>query len=293
MERTRATTGGIVCIDGVVVPASEARVDALDRGFLYGDSAFEALRTYGRVPFRLAEHLARLAHSCARLRMSAPDLGRIAGDVERAIAASGLDECYLRIIVTRGAGAVGIEPDMAGAASTLVYALPLRLPSPEAYARGIGVALVHGARDRSLGGVKTGNYLAAVLAVAAAKERGADEAVLLGASGEIAEGATSNVFVVRKGIVHTPPLSAGILEGITRRVTMELLRASGDAVEESLLFPSDMYGADEVFITSSIREVVPVVRVDDVTVHDARPGPWTRRLVEAYRAHTRGVRASP
>lgn len=292
MERVRATSEGIVCIDGVVVPAADARVGALDRGFLYGDSAFEALRTYGRVPFRLGEHLARLAHSCARLRMPDPDLRRIAGDVERAIAGSGLGECYLRIIVTRGAGAVGIEPRPAGAAATLVYALPLRLPPPDAYARGIGVALVHGARDPSLGGVKTGNYLAAVLAVSLARERGADEAVLLGASGEIAEGATSNVFVVRDGVVRTPPLSAGILEGITRRVTLELLRASGDAVQETLQFPSDMYRADEVFITSSIREVVPVVRVDDVTVRDGRPGPLTRRLVEAYRAHTRGGRTS-
>lgn len=293
MNTTRVIAEGVVCIDGAVVPAADARVDVLDRGFLYGDSAFEALRTYGRVPFRLREHLARLAHSCARLRMTPPDLARIAVDTERAVAASYLDECYLRIIVTRGAGAVGIEPAAPGATRTLVYALPLRLPAPEVYARGIGIALVHGARDLSLGGVKTGNYLAAVLAVASAKDHGADEAVLLGASGEVAEGATSNVFAVRGGVVRTPPLSVGILEGITRRVTLELLRTAGDAVEESLLFSSDLYRADEVFITSSIREVVPVVRVDDVTVHDGRPGPVTKRLVEAYRAHTRGGRPSP
>lgn len=291
MGTLRAAIEGVVCIDGVVVPAADARVDALDRGFLYGDSAFEALRTYGRVPFRLGEHLARLAHSCARLRMAPPDLERIAADTQRAVAESGLDECYLRIIVTRGAGAVGIDPAATGASSRLVYALPLRLPAPDVYARGIGVGLVHGARDLSLGGVKTGNYLAAVLAVASVRERGAGEAVLLGPSGEVAEGATSNVFVVRGGVVRTPPLSAGILEGITRRVALELLRASGDVVEESLLFPPDLYRADEVFITSSIREVVPVVRVDDVDVRDGRPGPLTRRLMESYRAHTRGGRA--
>lgn len=278
---------GVVSIDGVVGPASAARVDALDRGFLYGHSAFEALRTYGRVPFRLREHLARLAKSCVRLRMPAPDLERIASDLHRTVEASGLAECYLRIVITRGTGPIGIA---AGAERpcTIVYALPLNLLPADAYARGIGIALAHGARDPSLGGIKSSNYLAGVLAVAAAKERGADEAVLLGANGEIAEGATSNVFMVRAGRVLTPPLSAGILEGITRRVVFELLRAIEVPVAEELMFPSDLYRADEVFITSSIREVVPVVRVDDVAVGDGSPGGLARRLREAYRAHTRG-----
>jgi branched-chain amino acid aminotransferase len=281
---------GVVQIDGVSVSAGDARVAALDRGFLYGDSAFEALRTYGGVPFRLREHLARLAHSCARLRMPAPDLAALAVDVNRAVRASDLDECYLRVVVTRGLGPIGIDPGAPGTSRTLVYALPLRLPPPDFYTRGVAVALVHGARDPALGGIKTGNYLAAVLAVAAAGDRGASEAVLLGASGEIAEGATSNVFVARDGVVRTPPLSTGILEGITRRVVIELSRETGSPAVEALLFPPDLYRADEVFITSSIREVVPVVRVDDVRVGSGAPGPLARRLAEAYRAHVRGWR---
>lgn len=283
---------GVISVDGSLSPASEARVAALDRGFLYGDSAFEVTRTYGGKPYRLDAHRERLAASCARLRLPVPEPARIEADVARALAASSLDECYLRIIVTRGGGPIGIDPGLAVGGSLLVYALPLRLPPPEVYERGIGVALVQGGKEPGMGSAKSGNYLFAVMAVAEAHARGADDAVLCGTGGEILEGATSNLFVVRGGVLATPPLGVGVLSGITRRTVISLARALGHRVDETILFPPALYRAAEIFVTSSIREVVPVVRVDDVTIGDGRPGPVTRALEAAYREHTRG-RAEP
>lgn len=283
------TSVGVVCVDGTIATANEAHVSALDRGFLYGDSAFEVTRTYGGRPFRLAAHLDRLAASCARLRIAPPDRGALEAELARTIARSGLGECYLRVVVTRGGGPIGIDPATASGGAILIYALALRLPPPETYERGIAVALVPGSKEQALSVAKSGNYLSAVLAVAEARLRGADDAILCGAGGEILEGATSNVFVVQEGVVRTPPLAVGVLEGITRRTVIELAIRMGRPVQPTLLFPPALYRASEVFVTSSIREVVPVVRVDDVTIGDGRPGPMAHALHAAYREHTRGA----
>jgi len=282
---------GAVWIDGNLQRAADARVSVFDRGFLYGDSAFEVMRTYEKRPFREAAHLDRLRGSCERLLISLgasnAELSRIIGGT---IAASGLDECYVRVMVTRGVAPMSLDLSQAKQPSLLVFALPLSPPPAAVYEQGIAVGLSSASRatdgTRAVG-AKTSNYLGSVLALHEVKGRGAQEALICGPTGEVVEGATSNVFVVRHGVLHTPPIEAGILAGITRRTVLDLAASLGLQVHELPLHPADLYHAQEVFITSTVREVVPVVRVDDVTIADGRPGPITARVLAAYRTETR------
>lgn len=282
---------GAVWIDGVLQPAQQARVSVFDRGFLYGDSAFEVMRTYDKRPFREAAHLARLRRSCERLLIALPQSDQeLSQIVASTIAASSLPECYVRVMVTRGVGPMNIDLAQATTPSVFVFALTLTPLAASVYANGIAVGLSRASRatdgTRAVG-AKTSNYLGSVMALHEVKQRGAQEALILGPSGEVIEGATSNVFVVRAGELLTPPIDAGILAGITRQTVLELAGEQALPVRETELHPSDLYQADEVFITSTVREVVPVVRVDDMPISDGKPGPITTRVLDAYRAKTR------
>jgi branched-chain amino acid aminotransferase len=281
---------GSVWIDGQLMLARDAKVSVFDRGFLYGDSAFEVMRTYGGRPYRQAAHLQRLRGSCERLlipwRQSAEELATV---IARTIGASGLAECNVRVMVTRGVGPMGIDLSEAQTPSLLVFALPLKPLPASVYEQGVAVGLSRTARATDgtrASGAKTSNYLAAVLALHEVKQRGCHEALIIGAAGEVIEGATSNVFVVRRGELLTPPLEAGILAGITRQSVLEIAAQLAVPAHETQLDPNDLYKADEVFITSTVREVVPVVRVDDLVVADGRPGPLTQRIHRAYLAQT-------
>ncbi len=279
---------GVVDIDGVLEPAAEAKVSVFDRGFLYGDSVFEVMRTYGKRPFRVRQHIERLQRSCERLRMQLPlEIPAIEGRIAAAIAASGLPECWVRVVVTRGSGPIGLELEVAENPSLLVYALALKSPPAELYERGIGVGLSQTQRaldNTSAAGAKVSNYLASMLALDEVRRRGAREAIIVGPRGEVVEGATSNVFVVKSGELLTPPISSGLLEGITRRAVFELARELVIPAHERELWPDDLFAADELFITSSIREIMPVIDVDERLVAGGKPGAITKRLVAAYRA---------
>jgi branched-chain amino acid aminotransferase len=284
------TPEGWVDIDGVLHAAADARISVFDRGFLYGDSAFEALRTYGGRPFRCNEHLTRLTRSCERLRIPLP-LSQVELEqrITAAIAKTGLAECYLRIVVTRGAGALGLDLSLAGRPSVLIYALALKTPDPAVYRDGIAVGLVQTTRvtdGNEATGAKASNYLASLLALDDVKQRGCQEAVLLGPRGEVLEGSTSNVFVVLGSGLATPPVAAGILEGITRREVLALTAEIGMRCEERTITAAELKAAREVFITSSIREIVPVVRVDDTLVGNGKPGSVVAALLAAYRQRT-------
>jgi branched-chain amino acid aminotransferase len=281
------TPEGAVSIDGQLMAAADAKVSVFDRGFLYGDSAFEVMRTYRRRAFRERDHLERLERSCERLLLpitSGPK--EWSAIVQRTVEASNLPECNVRVMVTRGVGPMGLDLSEARSPSLLCFALPLHILPPEVYENGVAVGLSHAARatdgTRAVG-AKTSNYLGSVLALHEVKKSGAHEAIIVGSSGEIVEGATSNVFIVRDGELATPPIEAGILAGITRKTVIELATDLGMKVHEVQLHPHDLYRAEEVFITSTVREIVPVVRVDDVVVAKGRPGPYVRRLLEAYR----------
>jgi branched-chain amino acid aminotransferase len=286
---------GVVDIDGALQPARDAKISVFDRGFLYGDSAFEVMRTYGGVPFRGREHLERLARSCERLSMRLPlPAAELEARVARAIAASGQPECWLRIVVTRGVGAIGLDFSAELVPSVLVFALPLKVPAEQTYRDGIAVGLVHTIRTvdgTKAAGAKTSNYLASMLALDEVKQRGCQEAIILGARGEVVEGATSNVFAVHGGALVTPPISSGILEGITRRTVIELAAQRSIGCQERDMWPDDLTSADEVFITSSIRELVPVASVDGARIGSGRPGPVFARLLAAYRERAHAASA--
>jgi len=289
---------GLIDVDGVLTAAREAKVSALDRGFLYGDSAFEVMRTYDGRAFHQDQHLRRLAGSCERLRIPMPiALSELAVRVQRAVDGARvkllMPDCYVRVTVTRGVGELGIRLPLNPKPSVLVYALPLDPPSSTVYEQGIEVGLVHVGRatdGTSAAGAKTSNYLTSVLALDDVRQRGAQEAIVVGVQGELIEGATSNLFIVRKGELQTPPLSSGILAGITRAAILELADKLHIPHREQSLSSADLYGADEAFITSTVRELVPVVRADGVTIGSGAPGAIFGRLLTAYRqlarAHT-------
>lgn len=277
---------GVVSVDGVVRPIAEARVAAMDHGFLFGDSVYEVVRTLGRRPVTLAQHLERLRASANAVYLTLPWTdAEIGARMRDAVAATDFPECYVRLVVTRGAGPMSLLPDGCGRPSMLVYAMPLRTPTREEIERGISVAVPARLRNdtRALAPAsKTGNYLNNVLALVEARRAGADDAVLLNAAGHVTEATTSNVFWVRGGEVHTPSHACGILAGITRTLLIWSLRSEGVPVHEGEFSPGSLRAADEVFLTGTIRGVSPVVRIDGAPVGSGVPGPVALRLVDVY-----------
>lgn len=280
-----------VSIDGLIQDEAAAVIPVTDRGFLYGDSVYEVVRTYGGEPFALAEHLERLQHSAARLAIPlaeppADGLDPIIRDIHATLAAAGHPESYVRVIITRGSGPMGLDPGLADRPRRVVI-VALFQPLPAAYYDdGVPIHLVATGRAGGnilLAGAKSGNYLVNVLALGVAREKGAHEAILLDHDDRVTEGASSNLFLVADGQLLTPPLSAGILEGITRHKVFGLAAKAGFPVTERVIHRSELRLADEVFLTSTLREILPVQRVDDQLVGDGCPGPISRRLLADYR----------
>ena len=276
-------------VNGKVTPAEEARVSVLDNGFTYGDSVYEVLRTYGGRAFEPGRHFRRLRRSAARLGFDVPaDDAKILADVDALLARAPEGESYIRIVVTRGVGDCSYNFDRVQGPTVVMIQKPLP-PYPERhYAEGVRVAAVGVRRNhpRALDpAIKSSNLLNNVLAVREAQSRGAEEPVLLNHDGFLAEGASTNVFAAKGGTLRTPPLSAGILAGITREVVLDLVAGLGIPCREEPLHLDDLVGADEAFLTSTTREVVPVQRVDEAVVGDGRPGPLTRRVMAAFRAY--------
>jgi len=282
-----------VMIDGRLVPPERAQVSVFDRGFLYGDSVFESLRSYRGKPFALDEHLVRLARSADRVAIRLPvSLDTLRGEIQQALQAHGSPESYLRLTLTRGVGrSLGLDPELADEPLRVLLVTALSRPPAELYEQGIAAITYRGERASDAAGVtdaKVGNYLLAVLAMGAARKVGAREALIEDRDGQILEGAASNVFAFVSGKLVTPPESAAILPGITRGHVLELARASGLKVELRPIAKSELGSAVEVFVTSSIRELVPVVSIDGKAVGSGNPGPATRELLRAYRALAEG-----
>jgi branched-chain amino acid aminotransferase len=317
---------GVASIDGRLHALEGAAVPVTDRGFLYSDAVFEALRTYGGEPDALAQHLARLARSCATLGIVLPvGLDQLADEVRAAVAAVAAPERYVRIMITRGDWPAALAPGLptqvqstrqvsggplpaasgtSASASGPAQAPPAAPPPDAGAARARRVILVRpllptpasvydvGVRAQTVvappwaltAGAKPSAYLTNLLALAAAQRAGADDALLLGACGELLEGATSSLFLVRDGELFTPPLALGILPGITRDRIFAVAQRLGLAPREKLLFVHDAYRADELFLTSSVRQVVGLVALDGLSIGDHRPGPVTRRVAAAYGA---------
>jgi branched-chain amino acid aminotransferase len=289
-------SGRAASIDGKVVGADAAVVSVYDRGFLFGDAVFEVLRTYGGRPFALDAHVARLRGSAGRVGMALPwDDAVVCRDVEQTVAAAGGGDLYVRVIVTRGSGPMSLDPDTAGAPLRVVLVQPVAPPARDSYVRGIAAVTMRVRRtvdDTEAEGAKVTNYLPNILAIRAAKARGGSEALVVDAAGQVLEGATSNVFALVRGKLITPAEGAGILAGITRRYVIDAARRSGLQVDEAALPLETLAAADEAFITSSIREVLPVVKLDDRVIGPGSPGPVARQLHRALR-EAAGVGSEP
>lgn len=281
--------GVFASVNGLVTPGDEARVSVFDDGFLFGDGVYETLRTYGGRLLHLDRHLLRLRASAARLGIGVPlDDETWRHRAEDLLRQAGNAESYLRIVLSRGVGDASYGRERPSGPTVVLIVKPLD-PWPVAcHADGVDVAVVstrRNHRDCLDPAIKSSSLLNSVLAIREARARGAFEAVLLNLAGEVAEGSSSNLFLARGGGLRTPPLSAGILPGVTRGLVLEIARSLGLAAEEGTLRAVDLLAADEVFITSTLKEVMPVRSVDGRPVGNGRPGPLTLRLLGAYRTY--------
>lgn len=285
---------GCVYVNGAFVPPAQATVPAFDHGYLYGDGLFETLRTYGGVPFRLDEHLARLEQGLAVLEIrGAPARSELHGRVLETLGRARLPEAYLRITVTRGVGSRGLDPAGCDTASVLIAALPLRTYPAASYTEGIS-ATVLWARPTQVHPpptLKSTSYQHTVVARLELPRRGVQEGFFVDEAGHVTEGTVSNVFAVVGGTLVTPPPTV-CLPGITRAEVLAIARASGLPVKEEPLPVSVISGAGEVFVTSSLAELLPVVRIDQARIGTGSPGPVYQRLHELYQQRTGGASSS-
>jgi len=273
-------------MNGALTPIEHARLSVFDHGLLYGDGVFEGIRFYRGRTFRLGAHLDRLCRSAAALRLAIPyDRATLTEAVKQTVAAFHQPDGYLRLVVTRGEGRLGLDPATCARANVFIIADELTLVSDatrDAGARVIVAATRRLAPDGLDPRIKSLNYLNHILARMEAGNAGADEAILLNAQGRVAEGTADNIFIVRDGVLLTPPPSDGALEGITRAVVLELAAQARIPARESSLAPYDLYTADEGFLTGTGAELIPVREVDGRTLRES-PGPIFRRLSTAFR----------
>jgi len=270
-------------------------VSVFDHGFLYGEGVYETLRTYNGQPFLFDRHMQRLRRSADMLALSVPLTdAQIDARFRETMRAAGLGdgpdgerlEAYLRVLVTRGVGELSYDPAVTPSPSIVVIVKPHEQPPPEVYEQGVGVALVPIVRNHP-GSVspliKSNNLLNNALAMQEAFRRGGYEGVMRNYRGELAECTQSNLFVVKNQTALTPNVDSGLLPGITRGFLFEVGASLGIVVREAVLHDEDLFGADEAFLTSTTREVVPIVRVDDRKIGSGRPGPVTQALLQGYR----------
>jgi branched-chain amino acid aminotransferase len=279
---------GAVYVNGRITPAQEAVVPVYDHGFLYGEGVYETLRTYHRRPFLLDRHNRRLRASASRLALDVPfDDAALGKWIDETVAAAGeLREAYIRVLLTRGVGELTYDVGATPQPSLVIIAKPLEEPPARVESDGIRISLVSILRNHP-GSVnpiiKSNNLLNNAIAMQQANRQAAEEALMCNYRGELSECSQSNFFLVRGGTVLTPPSDAGLLEGITRAFLFEIGREEGIEVREQTLFPADLATADEAFITSTTRELSPVVRIDDRTIGSGKPGQTTLRLLKMYR----------
>lgn len=278
-----------VYIDGVITSPDEARVSVLDHGLLYGDGVFEGIRSYGGRCFYLDAHLDRLQRSAAALALE-PNTSRAQWIEICDEAARRLGDGYLRLLITRGTGDLGIDPSSCERARTILIAGAIQVTARAATERGLHLVVASRQRPGPEvldGRVKSLNYLPSVLARIEARRAGADEALLLNAQGRIAEATAENLFCVIDGTLVSPPASEGGLEGITRAVVLALARRAGIAVDERPITLEALHAASEVLLTGTGAELLPVARVDAATFQV--PGPVTTQLTAAFTAHARAL----
>ena len=288
---------GAVYVNGTIRPANEAVVPVYDHGFLYGEGVYETLRTYNRVPFLFDRHQARLRASAHRIHLDVPFTDeQLAGWIDETVAQAGeMDEAYIRILFTRGVGELNYDPRSTPKPTTVIIVKPFEPPAARVFELGINICLVHILRNHP-GSVnpliKANNLLNNALAMQDANRRGGEEGLMCNYRGELSECAQANFFMVRDGVVLTPPSEAGLLEGITRAFVFEVGLDEGIEIRDEVLYPRDLESADEAFITSTTRELSPVVSIDGRPIGNGKVGAVTRRLLEGYRRKAQELTAS-
>ena len=280
-----------VYINGKYHDEAEARISVFDHGLLYGDGIFEGIRAYNGRIFKLKEHIERLFFSAKAILLDIPiahhDLMRAVVETCRQ---NEVRDGYIRLVVTRGVGTLGLNPNRCKDPSVIIIAGKIQLYPPELYQKGMDIITVPTVRNLHSAlnpAIKSLNYLNNILAKIEANNAGCEEAVMLNAEGYVAECTGDNLFIVKGDHVITPPLTAGALYGITRQVALELAAELGYRASESNLTRYDLFNANECFLTGTGAELVPVVRIDGRVIGDGKPGQATLRLVEKYRALTK------
>jgi branched-chain amino acid aminotransferase len=276
-----------IWLDGKLVPVAEAKISVFDHGLLYGDGVFEGLRSYGGRVFRLDQHLERLERSARAIRLEIPmTREELTAATYEALKANNVIDGYIRLVVTRGVGYLGLSPLRTGRPSVFIIADQIELYPRELYDQGMAIvssSIVRNHPNAVSPRIKSLNYLNNILAKIEALDAGVQEAILYNHLGYVAELTADNIFLVREGVVQTPHLHAGILEGITRDAVIELIAKRGLPLREMELTRHDLYIADECFLSGSAAEVVPVTKIDGRTIGAGRPGPLTRQLMADFR----------
>jgi branched-chain amino acid aminotransferase len=275
-----------VYINGQLYDKAEAKISVYDHGLLYGDGVFEGLRIYHGKVFRLKEHIDRLYESARAIRLEIPlTPEHMTQAVKETVRANDKKNGYVRLVVTRGAGYLGLDPRKTSDPQVIIIVDDISLYPAELYENGmelVTVATIRNHPNALSARIKSLNYLNNILAKIEAVLAGAPEALMLNHNGEVAECSGDNIFLVKRGVLKTPSTEAGILEGVTRNAVMELARRAGIPVVECALIRHDVYAADECFLTGTAAEVIPVVKCDGRAIGSGKPGPITRQLREAF-----------
>jgi branched-chain amino acid aminotransferase len=284
-----------VNVNGRISGERDAAISVFDHGFLYGEGVYETMRTYNGRPFLYGRHMRRLRRSAAMILLDVPFTDdELADRIADTAAAARLDgsEAYIRVLLTRGIGELTYDPKATPVPSVVIIVKPHVDPPPESYDRGVKVCLspIRRNHPESLNPmIKSNNLLNNALAMQEALRRGGTEAIMRNHRGEISECSQSNLFIVTQGILMTPPLAAGLLPGITREFVIEIAREVAVPVREQTLHDADLFAADECFLTSTTKEIQPIVHVDDHRIGSGAPGLVTRKLLDEFR--TRAAQA--
>lgn len=277
----------LIYIDGEFLPETEAKISVFDHGLLYGDGVFEGIRCYNGYVFKLDEHLERLYDSAKSLMLRVPiPIEEMKENVLETLRQNQLREGYIRLVVTRGIGDLGLDPDMCPNPSVIIIADKITLYPQHFYENGLEIVTVSVRRNYPEAinpRIKSLNYLNNILAKIEAKQAGAVEALMLNNDGYVVECSGDNVFLVKNEIIVTPPPHIGILEGVTRNSVITLAEEAGFQVEERVFTRHDLYIADEIFLTGTAAEVIPVVQLDRRIIGDGKPGIVTQKLIAAFR----------
>jgi branched-chain amino acid aminotransferase len=282
----------LVYIDGKFYPKSEAKISVYDHGLLYGDGVFEGIRAYNGIVFKLKEHLDRLYKSAHPIFLKIPlTKEQLSEAVVETLKKNNLTDAYIRLVVTRGIGDLGLDPRKCPKPAIIIIAEPLlQLHSAEKVENGISTIITWVKRnpvDTATHEMKSLNYLNSILGKIEANNTGADEAICLDKTGYVCEGVGENIFIVRDGKLLTPPLSSGALDGITRALIIRLAKKLGIEVTERNITPNELFTADEAFFTGTAAEVAPIREVNKRVIGAGKPGPVTKRIMQEFKKATK------